>query len=159
MRLFLILIGLWFILSGHFSVLPVVPGLIFITIGFFLYKKAKKDAGFKEIFAINSLKLFLYTLYLAKEIIISNFRVARTIIKNDLSPQVFKIKNTFKTNYGITIFANSVTLPPETIILRADENEFLIHSLTIESMNESLDGTMYRKVLQLEEDLLKNIKE
>lgn len=135
--------------------MPLLPGLIFIVIGFFLYKKARDDANFKEIFSVNPIKFSLYLLYLIKEIFISNVRVSLTILKKYEGPSVFTIRNQFKTKYGATLYANSVTLPPETIILKADEEEFVIHALTPESAEDCLNGVMHRKVLSLEEDLLK----
>ncbi|MDR0484448.1 MAG: Na+/H+ antiporter subunit E [Alphaproteobacteria bacterium] len=150
MWLLAVLICLWFVLSGYFTILPLIPGLIFIVLGFFLYQKARKDANFKEIFSAKPSKFFSYVFFMAKEVLLSNLYVAGVILKNNPSPQVFSIKNNFKTHYGTTIFANSTTITPSTITLKASENEFIIHALTYEAKDDCLKLAVYNKILQLE---------
>lgn len=150
MWLILISIVLWIILSGYFSFLPLVPGLIFIILGFFLLKKAKKDANFNESFSIKPIDFLLYIPYMIKEIYMSNIFVVKVIFKNQTKPHAFSMPNTFKTQSGTTIFANSVTLTPGTIILSADDKNFIIHALTQETKDSVLEYSMYNKVLHLE---------
>lgn len=150
MWLISVLVVLWIILSGYFSFLPLLPGLIFIGLGFLLFKKAKKDAHFNESFSLKPTKFLLYIPYLTKEIYMSNIYVAKMILKNQIKPQVFSITNTFKTQSGTTTFANSVTLTPGTIVVNADDKNFIIHALTQETKDGVLAYDMYNKVLHLE---------
>lgn len=158
MWLILTLVVLWFILSGYFSLLPLVPGLIFIVLGYLLFKKAKKNSNFDEKFSVNYAQFLLYIPYMVKEIYMSNIFVAKVILKNQIKPHAFSIPNTFKTQSGTTIFANSVTLTPGTIILNADEENFVIHALTQETKDGVLEYVMYNKTLLLEEKTTKFLK-
>lgn len=150
MWLFSILVVIWFILSGYFTILPVVPGLIFIAISVVLYRKLKKDADLDLSFSVKMGKFLFYIPYMIKEIFVSNIEVAKVILKNNLEPVFFRIPNTFTTHSGITIFANSVTLTPGTIVLVVTEDFFIIHSLVKAGKEGVLSHDMYNKVLELE---------
>ncbi len=150
MVLFLVSVVLWIILSGYFSFLPMFPGLVFLALGIFLFKKIKKDSNSQRTFSVKPNKFVFYILYMIKEIYFSNIFVAKIILKNKPDPIVFTIPNDFKTHTCTTVFANSVTLTPGTIILHASEKEFIIHSLTPDLRDGVLDYGMYNKVLDLE---------
>ncbi len=55
-----------------------------------------------------------------------------------------------KTELGLVIFANSITLTPGTISVAAKEDEILVHALSFEGAAEDLSGDMDRRVCRLE---------
>ena len=67
-----------------------------------------------------------------------------------IEPQLVRFKPSQKTDVGLTVHANSITLTPGTITIEAGRDEFLVHALTREGA-ASLEGSeMDRRVAALE---------
>jgi multicomponent Na+:H+ antiporter subunit E len=81
--------------------------------------------------------LLAYWAWLSGEIIKANVAVARAVlsIDLDLSPKVFRVSAGQRTDFGRTVFANSITLTPGTVTVDLDGGEFIVHAL-LESMSD-----------------------
>lgn len=55
-----------------------------------------------------------------------------------------------KTNTGLAVHANSITLTPGTISVDINENEILVHALTNHTAQGIIDGDIDKRVSQLE---------
>ena len=75
--------------------------------------------------------LALYWVWLGGEIFKANVAVARAILKPnlDIAPQLVRVPAALRTDFGRTVYANSITLTPGTVTVDIAEDEFLIHAL------------------------------
>jgi len=94
----------------------------------------------------------MYWLWLIKEVIVANIAVARCVWKgaDSISPSVIKVKANQKTDLGIVIYANSITLTPGTVSIDLEDNEITVHALTRETAKDLLTGEMDRRVCRVE---------
>ena len=66
--------------------------------------------------------------------------------KLPISPTLVRFKPTQKTDVGLVLHANSITLTPGTIAIEANANEFFVHGLTRDSAHAVIDSEMDRRV-------------
>lgn len=150
--LLLFLLCLWLLLSGYFTLLPLIPGLISIVVIVILYVRFRKTLKYKNSFRFNSFNfIFLYVPYLFKEIIVSNIAVAKLIISGKTSPKFVRVKNKLRTRFATSTFANSITLTPGTITMDINEKYLLIHILDSKNEASLHDSIMEKKIKTIEE--------
>lgn len=89
-----------------------------------------------------------YWPWLIKEIVKSGWEVTKIILhpKLPISPTLVRFKPTQRTAVGLVIHANSITLTPGTITIEADRNEFLVHGLTRDGAQGTVNSEMDRRV-------------
>jgi multisubunit Na+/H+ antiporter MnhE subunit len=151
MILLLVLISLWFVFSGYISLLPLLPGLLLIVLIMYLRDKA----FFKSNYAFLKIKkfeyLFFYLPYIIKEIIISNFSVAKAILTLNINPKIVELTRNIDQKTVLLNFLNSITLTPGTFVLYVDDETIVVHCLTDSSKNSLLDNTMLYQNKNLED--------
>ena len=145
LSLFIFLFLFWIILSGKGDIFFIVSGAITsITIVIVAtYINLLDEEG-------NPIKIlpriFIYWLWLLKEIILSAIYLSKIIIspKLSISPQYVKIKSNQKSSLGFSIFANSITLTPGTItvIAKNSTKEIDVHAITQETAKSLKTGKM-----------------
>jgi multicomponent Na+:H+ antiporter subunit E len=94
-----------------------------------------------------------YWPWLVKEIVVSAWRVTRIILdpKLPISPRVVRFKPSQRSDLGLVIHANSITLTPGTICIDATPGEFLVHALTADGAQGLVTGNdMDRRASSLE---------
>jgi multicomponent Na+:H+ antiporter subunit E len=94
-----------------------------------------------------------YWPWLVKEIVKSAWQVTRIILhpKLPISPRVVRFEPSQKSDLGLVIHANSITLTPGTICIEATRGEFLVHALTADGAESQVTGNdMDRRVASLE---------
>ncbi len=93
-----------------------------------------------------------YWIYLTREIYASNLDVATRVIKgkNAISPAVQTFTLSLKTDFGKSIYANSITLTPGTITIRVNADTIIVHALTQEGLDGVASNIMQRNVELLE---------
>jgi len=96
--------------------------------------------SFRMLNPIRWLKLLLYLigpffLAMAK----ANFDVAYRVITGRIKPGIVKISPDLKTDLGITLLANSITLTPGTLSVDIDEekNELYVHWINVKNTEPS----------------------
>lgn len=64
----------------------------------------------------------------------ANFDVAYRVITGKINPGIVKIKPDLKTDLGVTLLANSITLTPGTLSVDIDEekNDLFVHWINVE---------------------------
>lgn len=99
-----------------------------------------------------TLGLLTYIPWLTWAIIKANVDVALRILKPSLpiSPRLIRITPGQKTDVGLVVYANSITLTPGTVTCEAEGSEFVIHALTKEAADDVATGDMDRRVTRLE---------
>jgi len=97
-------------------------------------------------------KLPGYYVWLIKEIVLANLLVVKHIWlgKKSISPTLKTIKASQQTDIGKVIYANSITLTPGTVTVKLEGDQFMIHALLRESIEELEAGEMDRRVSRLE---------
>jgi len=151
----LVMLGFWFIFSGHFHglliFLAVVSAFIVTYFSHTLFFPEKK-LNLKLI-----LKIFAYTPTLIKEIMLANIQVLKILLKKDITkeidPQMIEFTPKVSSDIGITMLANSITLTPGTVTIIAGKDKFLVHALTKEFADGLYDSDFERRVLKIEECL------
>ncbi|MFL1781254.1 Cation:proton antiporter [Candidatus Hepatincolaceae symbiont of Richtersius coronifer] len=149
MLFFITLLLLWFILSGYFSALPLIPGILSLFILIFLVKRSKIASKYTHCFSINLKSFILYLPYLVKEIFISNLFLVKVILTNKISPKIIQVNNNFSTKSATVIFVNSTTLTPGSICIYVDHKVLLVHVLVANKDTEAYfnsDSSMAQRV-------------
>ena len=150
--LFLSLAAFWLLNSGHYSILMLSLGLA--SIAFVIYIAHRMDVVDHESQPLHlTLKLPGYFAWLIKEVILANFLVVKHIWlgNNTISPTLATIAVSQKTDIGKVIYANSITLTPGTVTVNLEGDQFLVHALLRESIEDLQAGEMDRRVTQLED--------
>ena len=132
----------WLLNSGHNTTLALV-----------LYMAHRMDVVDHESQPLHiTLKLPGYYAWLTKEIILANLLVVKHIWLGNrtISPTLKTIKASQKTDIGKVIYANSITLTPGTVTVNLEGDQFMVHALVRESIEELEAGEMDRRVTRLE---------
>ena len=150
--LILTLVTIWAIWSGHFDkpfMLALGATSIVITMWVCWRMKLVDSESVPIHLVIGAIP---YTLYLMKEIVISNLAVAKIILspKMDLHRNLYEVDAKQKTEIGNVILANSITLTPGTVSVSMSGDKIKVHALSFEGAQEDLSGEMEQKVSRLE---------
>lgn len=99
-----------------------------------------------------SFKVLSYWPWLLWEIVKANIDVTKRVLGlAEISPTMVRIKATQKTDLGIVVFANSITLTPGTISIDVDEDGYiLVHAISREGTTGLEGGDMDRRVSEME---------
>ena len=114
-------------------VLSIISGLIILKI----FSWLKINLSLKFLNPIRWLLFLTYIIFpLFFNIIKANLEVAYRIITNKIKPGIVKISPNLKTDFGITLLANSITLTPGTLSVDIDkENNIYVHWLYVKNDN------------------------
>lgn len=146
----LFLLAVWFLISGHFTFLPVVPGVIGLLLTSYLIHRTEIKTNSFAKHSLNPLSFAFYMVFLLKEIIKSNISVAIAVLKGSTNTKQVTIDAKFKTEQAKVLLANSITVTPGTMTVGIEEDRLVIHCLTDETRQgvESLDFN--KKIAKLE---------
>ncbi|ADR18437.1 Na+/H+ antiporter subunit E [Calditerrivibrio nitroreducens] len=149
---FVILLGYWFLLSGEFT--PII--IVLAVISSFIVSYLTKDLFFPEkVNIILILKIFSYVPWLFWQIVLANIEVFKILIKPklDIDPSMVEFEPKVKSDIGITLLANSITLTPGTVTIFADRDHFFVHALGPQFAEGLSGGEMEKKILEIEKCL------
>ena len=147
--LFIVLMAVWLLMSGHYTVL--VTGLGVASVLFCTVMARRINADDEEGLPLFLMpRLPLYILWLMREIIISNLDTARVILFGKPDPVVFRVPATQTTAAGITTYANSITLTPGTVTMDIDDDGFVVHALNEAMADGVRSGEMDSRVTAIE---------
>ena len=147
----LFLFAIWVLLSGHYTPLMLLFGVLSTLFVVFLATRADLIDRETQPVLIKPSVLF-YWVWLGREIIKSNIDVTRRILSPGLpiSPTVFTVRAGQKTELGRVTYANSITLVPGTVTMDVDGDIFTVHALTREAAADLKRGEMNRRVCNVE---------
>lgn len=142
----------WLLLSGMFTPFLLAAGAGSV-LGVYLLAR-RMDVVDREGFPIHLgwRALISYWPWLVKEIVKSAWDVSRRIIdpRMPISPTMVEFAPTQKTDLGLVIHANSITLTPGTIAVEVEPGRFLVHALTREGAAGLAGSEMDRRCTELE---------
>ncbi len=148
--LFVALFILWILWSGHFSALILGFGAFSCLLVVLVCHRMRIVDREGQPFHL-TLKIFLYLLWLIKEIVKANLNVAFRILSPTMpiDPAVVRFKPSQKTELGRVILANSITLTPGTITVLAEGEEITVHAIDRRMMPVE-ENEMDRRVSRVE---------
>ncbi len=147
--LFFVLLLVWLLLSGHYTFLITSLGILSCLLCVYLTKRA--NILDNELLPVTFFpRIIQYTLWLIKEIIVSNITTAKVILTGNENPEIFVVNSSQKTPEGKTTYANSITLTPGTVTTEIKDNKFEVHALTSSFGDDVRSGVMDKKVTWLE---------
>lgn len=144
--LFVSLYLFWLLLSGFFTAFLLSAGAgSALAVVWFARRMDVVDAEGHPIHL--GPHALLYWPWLLKEIAKSAWDVSKIIVhpKLPISPTLVRFRPSQKTDVGLVLHANSITLTPGTITIEADSNEFLVHGLTRSGAEGVVDSEMDRR--------------
>lgn len=150
--LFVVLYLFWLLLSGFFTVFLMSAGVgSALAVVWFARRLDLVDGEGHPIHL--GPKALLYWPWLLKEIVKSAWDVSKIIVqpKLPISPTLVRFKPGQRTDVGLVIHANSITLTPGTITIEASAEEFLVHGLTRGGAEGTIDSEMDRRVTACED--------
>ncbi len=151
LSLFVMLAAVWLILSGHYTPLLLAFGAL--SCAFVTYMAQRLDVVDHESHPLHMWwRLPGYWVWLLVEIVKSNIDVGYRIIHPSLpiDPRLFEVEASQKSDLGLVVFANSITLTPGTISVDVRKDKILVHTLSTEGAENLRRGTMNSKVTALE---------
>lgn len=147
------LFSFWLLLSGMFVPFLLAAGFgCAIAIKLFS-RRLNAIADESDILELNWERFIAYCPWLVKEIIVAAWDVSKRILNPRLpiSPALVEFVPSQKTDVGLVIHANSITLTPGTISVEAEPGRFLVHALTEEGALSLAGSEMNRRCAELEE--------
>ncbi|MFP3943571.1 MAG: Na+/H+ antiporter subunit E [Alphaproteobacteria bacterium] len=149
--MFLLLFGLWLLLSGHYTPLLLAFGALSSL--FVVWVIHRMDVIDHETPAARvGWRLLTYLPWLAWQIVKSNWDVAWRVLHPGLpiSPTLFEAEGSQETDVGRVIYANSITLTPGTVTVDLEGNRFTVHALARGGAKSVLSGEMDRRITATE---------
>ncbi|WP_432662083.1 Na+/H+ antiporter subunit E [Wukongibacter baidiensis] len=145
----------WIILAEKIDFQVITIGII-VTGAISLYNLENKKEGYKgkRLLQFEKFKLLTrYVILLIKEVIIASFQVAKIVLakKLDISPSVITFKTRLKSDLSKTILANSITLTPGTLTIEVTNDEFTVHCITKDQINDVVESKFEDLLLKIEE--------
>jgi multicomponent Na+:H+ antiporter subunit E len=139
----ILLFALWLGLSGQLNALMLSLGLVSTLV--VVYLAHRMDLIDQEIYPAHmTLLLLRFWLFLAREVIIANIDVIKRIFRpgKNISPQLFELPLTLKSDVSRVIYANAITLTPGTVSANLDKKTVTVHTLSIEAAQDLSSGRM-----------------
>ncbi len=151
---FLLLLAAWLLWSGHTEPTLLVFGVLSSAIAVALALRMDVVDHEGQPFGRLGVRPLFYLPWLLWQIAKANLAVARIILdpRLPIRPRLVRIRASQKTDLGLAIHANSITLTPGTLSLDVRQRTILVHALTREAAEELEAGEMNRRVTRLEGD-------
>lgn len=150
--LFLLLLSVWLLNSGHYTVLITSFGVASCL--FVVWLSRRMGVVDDESVPIHLLpRLPMYLPWIAKEVVKSNLDTARRILafgSPDVSPLLLDVPTSQRTDLGRVLYANSITLTPGTVSIRVHGTKITVHAIAEEVAEDLLKGEMDRRVTRFE---------
>lgn len=135
-----VLFAFWLVLSGVFDVQHVVIGFVATAVVARQGRPAQLLSAGGDKGALSHLasipwgRVWLYTLWLLREIVRANLQIARVVLdpRLPIEPAIVRVPARVTSDAEITLLANSITATPGTVTVHSPENgrgEFVIHAL------------------------------
>jgi multicomponent Na+:H+ antiporter subunit E len=150
--LFVILMSVWLLNSGHYTTMLISFGVVSCLLVVWLsWRMGIVDEEGVPVHLIP--RAMTYAPWLMKEIFKSNLDVAWRAVKPgrvDVSPKIFDAPTTQCSDLGRVIYANSITLTPGTVSIWVHGRAITVHAIAEEVADGLGDGEMDRRVTRLE---------
>lgn len=149
--MFLLLFGLWLLLSGHYT--PLILSFGAVSSLFVVWLIHRMDVIDHQTRVVRvGWGLLTYFPWLAWEIAKANWDVAWRVLHPGLpiSATLFEVEGSQKSDVGRVTYANSITLTPGTVTVDLQGSRFTVHALTRSGAESLMAGEMDRRVTAVE---------
>ncbi len=152
--MFTALFLLWIAFNGRITLEIVLLGLLVCAALTFFWQKI---FGSRRYMILPPLRKvwggIAYLAALLREMVLSNFHVMWLILhpRREVKPQLLLFRTKIKQEAARTVLANSITLTPGTITVRADDGHFCVHSLDESLSKELLHGFLAHRLEKMED--------
>jgi len=148
----LIMFAFWIFLSGKFSFILLLSGVISSLLVSYMSNDLLIGNGDIKLGFIRTIRFIRFLPWLLWQIVLANIDLAlRTLHpKMPINPILINIKNNLKSDLGMVILANSITLTPGTVTIDVNENKFLIHVISEKAAQSLISGEMQARVKKIE---------
>ncbi len=153
---FIVLIGVWVILSGKFDLFHLSLGFISCAIvtffsGDLLFPESRTGGLFRH-----GMRIIGYVPWLLYQVLLANLHVLYLVfhprMMDLIDPRIIRFDSTLRKELSLVTFANSITLTPGTITVYVSVNgTFQVHAIDKKS-GEPLPGEMEKRVARAFED-------
>ncbi|MGB5277771.1 MAG: Na+/H+ antiporter subunit E [Gammaproteobacteria bacterium] len=136
-----VLFALWLGLSGHLTPLMLSLGVASTLLT--VYIAHRMDVIDHETYPAHmTILLVRFWFFLGREIVAANIDVIKRIFKpgKNISPQLFELPVTQKTDLSRVIYANSITLTPGTVSVNLNKDSVTVHSLSKDGAKDLSSG-------------------
>ncbi|MGB5457416.1 MAG: Na+/H+ antiporter subunit E [Gammaproteobacteria bacterium] len=136
-----VLFALWLGLSGHLTPLMLSLGVASTLLT--VYIAHRMDVIDHETYPAHmTILLVRFWFFLGREIVAANIDVIKRIFKpgKNISPQLFELPVTQKTDLSRVIYANSITLTPGTVSVNLNKDSVTVHSLSKDGAQDLSSG-------------------
>ena len=146
------LVVLWLGLSGHYTALLLVFGMLSVALGVWLGVRMGVLDAEMHLAQFEVVSCALYAAWLSREVIVSALDVSRRVLDPALpiQPRVVRLPLAQRTDAGRAVYANSITLTPGTVSIDLGDDFVLVHALTADGASALEAGEMNRRVAALE---------
>lgn len=155
-RLSLILVATWLLLSGFFKAQLLILGALSVATVVWLAVRMRVLMHRGQPLYFNPLRLLGYWRWLLAEIMRSNISVTKSVLQRemDIDPAIGRIAAKPDSELGDVIYANSITLTPGTTAISFTPNgDVLVHALNSASLAELEQGDMANRISRVEPDM------
>ncbi len=138
---------LWLLLSGHLE--PLILAFGALSIAFVVWISHRMNVVDGESYPFELLlRLTGYWAWLLKEIVKSSLDVTRRVFSSRAAvrPVVFDAPTHLKSELGLVIFANSITLTPGTVSLAVSHGTIRVHALHPDIAKDLLQSGMGERI-------------
>ncbi|RLE03977.1 MAG: cation transporter [Candidatus Aminicenantes bacterium] len=152
---FLVLAGLWLILSGKFDYFHVTIGFLSAALVTLVHLRLNHHLYFRhgiaQVRPLRLVKMVFYIPWLTWQIILASLQVAYVVLhpKIPINPSLIKFRTKLPNVTAKVILGNSITLTPGTLTIRIDNDEFIVHALMDASATSIIDGSLPFQVAKL----------
>lgn len=151
--MFIILLGIWFVLNGRFTVEITLYGIGVSAVVYFVLCKLTDFSFKKDIkFCKNILFILAYFGVLLKEIFLSNVNIVKVIFerKKTPTPEIIHLHLGIKSKFLNTLVANSITLTPGTITVDLEGDHFIVYCLDKTMIDGFENSTLVKLARKME---------
>jgi multicomponent Na+:H+ antiporter subunit E len=140
-----ILLAIWWVLSGRFDVLHFGTGVVAAVVIGALYRGVQDTTRFR------AGRFVAFVPWLMWQVVISNLRVARLVLSRRMSfrPAFISQAPGVRGSRALTLLGTSTTLTPGTLTIDIGRDEFFIHALDAKSAQDAQQGLIARRVARV----------
>jgi multicomponent Na+:H+ antiporter subunit E len=119
-RTIVILTALWLILNERMSAVDIVTGAAIAAIAVLLTNRLVLRGSFRSAYPLRIRFALLFGLRLVVAIYVAGVQALRAMLSGTVRARVITVHTTLRSNFGIAMLANAITLTPGTVTIERD---------------------------------------
>lgn len=151
---FIISMAFWFALAGIPDFVSLTLGIIssiFVSLisGKFLFGNTDNVKKF----ILRAPRMIGYFFFYLKDITLANIDVAYRVLhpKMPIDPCIIEYETKLKSDFGITVAANSITITPGTVTVDIVNGKLFVHAIVPELAESIVDGELDSRIMRFAE--------